>query len=169
MYLGARRRGARGESRGIAERAGVDGYEHAGSGWPGAGERERWIEMKLTPASAAAEFNEHINAANLRALASLVSEDHRFIDTVGNMVVGKPACIAAWSAFFAAFPGYRNTLEKFYELDNLVTITGFSECPNHPELSGPAIWTATVMAGRLTEWRVYQDTVSNRMNLGIYE
>ena len=125
--------------------------------------------MRLTPSSAANEFNSHINTANLRALASLMSEDHRFIDSHGNMVSGKPACIAAWSGFFRAFPGYRNRFDSFHEFTNMVTITGFSECPNHPELTGPAIWSATVLGDRLTEWRVYLDTVSNRINLGIYE
>jgi ketosteroid isomerase-like protein len=125
--------------------------------------------MAFTPANAANQFNDHINSADIRALASLMSEDHRFVDSQGNIVSGKPACIAAWSGFFRAFPGYRNTFDRYYEQDNLVTITGFSDCPNHPELTGPAIWTATVMADRLTEWRVYLDTVTNRMNLGIYE
>jgi ketosteroid isomerase-like protein len=125
--------------------------------------------MSLTPAKAAAQFNDHINSADIRALATLMSEDHRFVDAEGNLVSGKSACIAAWSGFFRAFPGYRNTFDRFYEQENLVTITGFSDCPNHPELTGPAIWTATVMADRLTEWRVYLDTVTNRMNLGIYE
>jgi len=125
--------------------------------------------MSLTPAAAAEAFNTHINAADLRGLASLMSEDHRFIDSQGNMVSGKPACIAAWSGFFRAFPGYRNTLDQFFHFDNMVTVTGFSDCPNHPELTGPAIWSATVMADRLTEWRVYLDTVHNRISLGIYE
>jgi ketosteroid isomerase-like protein len=124
---------------------------------------------KLTPATAAQEFNAQINAADVRALASLMSEDHRFIDTEGNMVSGKPACIAAWTWFFRAFPGYRNRLDSYHEFGSTVLITGFSECPNHPELTGPAIWSATVMADRLTEWRVYPDTVTNRINLGIYE
>ena len=125
--------------------------------------------MKLTPAAAANEFNSCINDANLRALASLMSEDHRFIDSQGNTVSGKSACIAAWSGFFSAFPGYRNTFDAFHEFGNTVTITGRSDCPDHPELTGPAIWSATVMADRLTEWRVYLDTVSNRINLGISE
>lgn len=124
---------------------------------------------RLTPATAADEFNAQINAADVRALASLMSEDHRFIDTEGNTVSGKPACIAAWSGFFRAFPGYRNRFASYHEFGNTVLITGFSECPNHPELTGPAIWSATVMADRLTEWRVYPDTVTNRINLGIYE
>jgi SnoaL-like domain len=124
---------------------------------------------KLTPATAADEFNAQINAADLRALASMMSEDHRFIDTQGNVVSGKPACISAWSGFFRAFPGYRNRFVSYHDFDSTVLITGFSECPNHPELTGPAIWSVTVMADRLTEWRIYPDTVTNRIRLGIYE
>lgn len=125
--------------------------------------------MRLTPTSAATEFNSYINRADLRSLASLMSEDHRFVDSEGNMVAGKPQCIAAWSGFFRAFPGYRNRFDQYFEQGTMVTITGYSECPNHPELTGPAIWSATVLADRLTEWRVYLDTVHNRIQLGIYE
>jgi ketosteroid isomerase-like protein len=130
--------------------------------------RPQWIERLRPPTAVATEFNDHVNDANLRALASLLSEDHRFIDSLGNMVSGKPACIAAWNGFFKAFPGYRNTFESFHEIGHTVLITGFSDCPNHMELTGPAIWTATVIADRLTEWRVFEDTAINRMALGIY-
>ena len=82
---------------------------------------------------------------------------------------GRPACVVAWSGFFKAFPGYRNTFDSFWINGNTVTITGFSDCPNHPEVTGPAIWTVKVLADRLIEWRVHQDTVHNRIHLGIYE
>jgi ketosteroid isomerase-like protein len=130
--------------------------------------RPQWVERLRTPSAVAAEFNDYVNEADLRALASLMSEDHRLIDSLGNMVSGKPACIAAWNSFFQAFPGYRNTFEQFHEADHTVLITGFSECPNHMELTGPAIWMATVITDRLTEWRVFEDTAVNRMALGIY-
>lgn len=154
--------GAHGGSLGIADSAGRAGPSFA------AEVRPQWIERLRTPTAVATEFNDHVNDANLRALASLLSEDHRFIDSLGNMVTGKPACIAAWNGFFQAFPGYSNTFERFHEVDRTVLITGFSKCPTHRELTGPAIWTATVVADRLTEWRVFEDNIVNRMALGIY-
>jgi ketosteroid isomerase-like protein len=149
-------------------RRGVGFQDGAGGQGSLADARPQWIERLRTPTAVATEFNDHVNEANLRALASLMSEDHRFIDSLGNMVSGKPACIAAWNRFFQAFPGYRNTFERFHEVGHTVLITGFSHCPNHLELTAPAIWTATVIADRLTEWRVFEDTAVNRMALGIY-
>jgi ketosteroid isomerase-like protein len=125
--------------------------------------------MSLTPSAAANRYNENINAGDIRALATLMSEDHRLIDVAGNIQMGKSACIAAWIGFFKAFPGYHNRFDSYHEFGSVATMTGYSDCPNHPEMTGPAIWTATVMADRLTEWRVYQDTVHNRIHLGIYE
>jgi ketosteroid isomerase-like protein len=152
--------GAHVGSLGVADGAGPQGSA--------ADARPQWIERLRTATSVATEFNDYVNEANLRALASLMSEDHRVIDSLGNMVSGKPACIAAWSGFFQAFPGYRNTFERFHEVGNTVLITGFSHCPNYMELTGPAIWTATVVTDRLTEWRVFEDTALNRMALGLY-
>lgn len=131
--------------------------------------RGRWANTQLTPIAAVTEYNKYINAADIRSLASLMSEDHRFIDTGGHTVSGKPACIAAWAGFFRKFPGYHNTFTKFIESRNAVTILGYSECPHYAELTGPAVWTATTLADRITEWRVYDDTVSNRLALGISE
>jgi hypothetical protein len=40
-------------------------------------------------------------------------------------------------------------------------------CSTEPALDGPAIWTASAADGKVSEWRVYQDTPSNRSHLGI--
>jgi hypothetical protein len=44
---------------------------------------------------------------------------------------------------------------------------GRSVCSTEPALDGPAIWTASAADGKVSEWRVYQDTPSNRSHLGI--
>ena len=48
-------------------------------------------------------FNEAINARDIDQLISLMTDDHRFIDSAGAVVAGKPACAEAWRGFFAAF------------------------------------------------------------------
>lgn len=121
----------------------------------------------MSPSDVAADFNAAINAADVDALAALMSEDHRFVDSAGGSVAGKQACVEAWRGFFAAFPGYRNTFAELHEFGDTVTITGRSDCPDQPELTGPAIWQATVAAGKVTEWHVHDDTPDNRTELGI--
>jgi hypothetical protein len=44
---------------------------------------------------------------------------------------------------------------------------GRSVCSTEPALDAPAIWTASAADGKLSEWRVYEDTPSNRSHLGI--
>lgn len=66
----------------------------------------------------------------------------------------------------ATFPDYRNVLERMVAKRAAVTATGRSICSD-PRLDGPALWTAEVRYDRISEWRVYDDTDSNRRLLGI--
>jgi ketosteroid isomerase-like protein len=100
-------------------------------------------------------FNDAINRRDLAALARLMSADHRFVDTEGNTVVGKSACLVAWRGFFDAFPDYRNEFEHWRtEESGAVTVTGRSRC-TEPALDGPARWRAAVDRNLVVEWRVF--------------
>jgi uncharacterized protein (TIGR02246 family) len=83
-------------------------------------------------------FNEAINRRDVGALAELMTDDHTFVDSAGSVLAGKDEVLAAWEGFFESFP------------DN-----------------GPAIWTAKTLDGKVSEWRVYEDTPANRRRLGI--
>ena len=112
-------------------------------------------------------FNENINARDIEGLASLMSDDHVFVDTAGDSVTGKQACLEAWRGFFDAYPGYRNLFESVRAKDGVVTVIGRSECPGHPILEGPAVWTAVVVGDRVSQWRVHNDTAEVRDRLGL--
>jgi uncharacterized protein (TIGR02246 family) len=112
-------------------------------------------------------FNEAINRRDLDALAELMTDDHRFIDTAGTVVAGKDAVLAAWVGFFESYPDYRNDWSEVTSQGAAVTATGGSVCSNEPALHGPALWTADTRDGKLTEWRVHEDTPANRRRLGI--
>jgi ketosteroid isomerase-like protein len=114
----------------------------------------------------AVRFNENINRRDLDGLADLMSEDHRFVDSEGDVLEGKAACVAAWRGFFAAFPDYRNVFDQLSASTRVVTILGHSEC-SEPALAGPAIWTATIQHAKVAEWRVYVDTPEVRKALGV--
>jgi ketosteroid isomerase-like protein len=58
----------------------------------------------MRPKDVAVRFNECINRRDLGGLAELMTEDHAFTDTVGEIVAGKPACLDAWRGFFEQFP-----------------------------------------------------------------
>lgn len=112
-------------------------------------------------------FNERIGARDVDGLAQLMSEDHTFIDAAGTAVIGRAACLEAWRRFFEAYPEYRNVFESVSMKGTGVNIAGRSYCPGHPELEGPALWTAVVHGAEVVEWRVFEDTPARRHGLGL--
>jgi len=111
-------------------------------------------------------FNECINRRDLAALAALMTEDHAFTDTTGASIRGKAACIEAWRGFFEQFPDYRNTFNDIRARGELAIAVGYSTC-SVAVLNGPAIWTAATNGGRVSHWRVYEDTANVRADLDI--
>lgn len=120
----------------------------------------------MTPEEVVRRFNDRITARDVDGLASLMTEDHAFVDMAGESVEGKDACLDAWSEFFAEFPDYENVFERVSFRGDLVVLQGYSTCPDD-RMDGPALWTARVSDDRLSEWRVYEDTAENRRRLGI--
>jgi ketosteroid isomerase-like protein len=112
------------------------------------------------------KFNEHINNRDADGLATVMTEDHSFIDKAGNAIRGKPRCLEAWRGFFAAFPDYRNIFERLMVQDESVVVSGRSSCAD-ARLDGPALWVAKMKEGKVAEWRVYDDTPTLRRTLGL--
>ena len=119
-----------------------------------------------TAAAVVELFNDRISAADLDGLAALMTPDHQFVDTAGARISGRPACVEAWRGFFAAFPGYRNTFASLTELDSVVTVVGYSECPGQPSLEGPALWTVHLRGDLVSSWRVWDDNPTTRKRAG---
>ncbi|MHA2406702.1 MAG: nuclear transport factor 2 family protein, partial [Candidatus Hermodarchaeia archaeon] len=116
--------------------------------------------------SVALRFNERINIRDLTGLGELMTEDHVFIDIPGEVHEGRERMIAGWFEFFSKYTDYRNNFTKVETRRNLVIMIGFSECSYDP-LDGPAIWTAKILNGKVAEWRVYEDNLQVRKQLGI--
>lgn len=95
-----------------------------------------------------------------------MTDSHTFIDTAGNVVAGKQAVIEAWRGFFKAFPDNRNAFENWKVDASIVTVSGRSHCSDK-RLEGPALWKAVVSDQALVEWRVYEDSLTNRQLLGM--
>lgn len=93
-------------------------------------------------------FNDNINRRNIDGLAELMTEDHTFIDTENNSIIGNEKALEAWGSFLKLFPDYRNIFEDLNCSENKVTITGRSVCSSK-------------------ELEVYYDTKNNRVKPGI--
>ena len=111
-------------------------------------------------------FNDCINARDIEGLSRIMTDDHVFIDASDNRLSGKPGCLRAWQGFFAAFPDYRNHFAQFAAKRELIVVAGRSSCSDH-RLDGPALWAARVRGDRVSEWRVLEDSASNRHSLGL--
>lgn len=115
----------------------------------------------------ALRFNEGINARDLEALAVLMPPNHLFVDSAGSETRGSHAMRAAWSKFFQAFPDYRNVITSCACDGANAYLFGHSEC-SEPALAGPAMWTAVVLDGLVSEWRVEDaDETKRRARLGL--
>ena len=99
-------------------------------------------------------FNERINQQDLEGLAELMTDDHTFIDSGGNVIKGKNVMKDGWREFFKKYPDYRNKFTCVTVQDNVVVMVGYSMCSFKP-LDGPNMWTAKIRRGRVSEWRVY--------------
>jgi uncharacterized protein (TIGR02246 family) len=103
--------------------------------------------------STALRFNERINQQDLEGLAELMTDDHAFIDSRGNITKGKDAMKEGWRHFFEKHPDYRNVFTCVTVQDDVVVIVGYSTCSYKP-LDGPNVWTAKIRSGLVSEWRV---------------
>ncbi|HKR06107.1 MAG TPA: nuclear transport factor 2 family protein [Bacteroidia bacterium] len=114
----------------------------------------------------ALQFNDCINIRDIAGFERLMSDNHTFIDTGNNVTTGKQACLTIWKGFFKMFPDYKNVFNTITASDNLVIMIGYSVCSDK-RLNGPAIWTAKITDGKISEWRIYEDTAKNRLQLDI--
>jgi ketosteroid isomerase-like protein len=112
------------------------------------------------------QFNECINHQDIEGLASLMSDDHMFIDSSNDVYTGKAFMVEGWIEFFESYPDYQNHFSIIESRENLVLVIGRSTCSYAP-LDGPALWTAKIENDLVAEWRVYLDTSENRAILNL--
>jgi hypothetical protein len=123
--------------------------------------------MQVTdPKTIALRFNFCINTRDIQGLEHLMANNHVFIDSAGNVQIGKLACLSIWEEFFKMFPDYKNVFSTIRIRDNIIIMMGYSSCSD-PRLDGPAIWSANIQNGKVEEWHVYEDTPLIRLELGI--
>ncbi len=134
-------------------------------------------EFERTVAQA---FIRAINRQDVDALASLMTEDHRFTDPLSNMVAGREKMRAAWAAYFRMVPDYTIAIEETYSDGPVVVMLGVAGGtyvhPSDQDLSPgtpnyapngqlkpenrwktPAALRAVIEAAKVSGWRVYAD------------
>lgn len=107
-------------------------------------------------------FNDAITAGDAELMASLMAEDHTFIDAQGTVVVGIEKMTEGWKGFFRMFPDYKN---EFEINGNMVAAFGTASGTYNgnrglvPEnkIKMPSAWKAIVENGKIKLWQVYAD------------
>jgi ketosteroid isomerase-like protein len=104
------------------------------------------------------QFVAAINAHDLEAMTSLMTQDHLFVDTMGNRVHGAQSMHAGWRGYFAMCPDYwiriRNSVS---ERDTVLATGEAGGTIDDVSWRTPAAWEAVIRGGAVAEWRVFAD------------
>jgi ketosteroid isomerase-like protein len=121
--------------------------------------------MKNNAVEIALDFVERINRHDLGGVVALMTEDHHFVDALGQQVRGREQMEKGWLGYFSLFPDYSIKVDNALSNGNVVALFGsaqgtYSSKANlaaeaHWEI--PAAWKAVVRDERVSEWRVYAD------------
>jgi ketosteroid isomerase-like protein len=94
-----------------------------------------------------------------------MSAEHRFVDSLGNVVSGREKMRAGWAGYFRMVPDYSIAVEECFCEGPVVVLLGEAEGTYAPggALKPENHWTAAVALraqvedGLVSEWRVYAD------------
>jgi limonene-1,2-epoxide hydrolase len=106
-----------------------------------------------------------INRGNLRDLSELMTEDHTFVDSGGNIVSGRERMIVGWEQYLRMFPDFKIQIESILGDKDQVAVFGSTSGTYNgkrglvPEnrIAMPAAWKAVVEGGKVKHWQVYAD------------
>jgi ketosteroid isomerase-like protein len=125
------------------------------------------------PAIAAViSFVDCINRGDLEGLTRLMTDDHTLAVLDEPEVVGRDNNRVAWRGYFSSFPAYviypRHVTAAGRSVAVMGTTTGSHlGLPDEEEMTLGVIWLAEVLDGRLSQWRVADDTPELRAGVGI--
>jgi ketosteroid isomerase-like protein len=104
------------------------------------------------------EFLNRINQGDVDKLAELMTEDHVFVDSLGNQVRGREKMRGGWRGYFTMCPDYWVSHEEVFRNANMVAVFGAAGGTiSGKQWRTPAAWLAVVQKGGVKEWRVYAD------------
>jgi ketosteroid isomerase-like protein len=111
------------------------------------------------------DFLDRINKRDADKLAELMTEDHVFIDSLGNTMRGREQMRAGWRGYYSFCPDYWVTHEEILENRNIVAVFGAAggtiaangKLPPENKWRTSAAWLAVLENGLVKKWQVYAD------------
>jgi len=121
--------------------------------------------MTTNPLDIVLAFVEKINQHDVEGLCELMTDDHRFVDSLGSSIQGREEMRKAWIGYYYLIPDYEIIYSEIFQRENSVALFGIA-CgtyvvngkllkENRWEI--PAAWRAVVRDDRIAEWQVYAD------------
>jgi ketosteroid isomerase-like protein len=104
------------------------------------------------------EFVEAINRHDAKAVAALMTVDHCFVDSLGNVVRGASTMETGWMGYFSMCPDYWIRIDTV--MDKAGGVLAVGEAGGTIDGQSwriPAAWQAVVRDDRVAEWRVFAD------------
>jgi ketosteroid isomerase-like protein len=111
------------------------------------------------------EFLDRINQHDADKLAEHMTEDHTFIDSLGQSITGREKMRSGWRSYFAFCPDYWVSHEEIVPGGKLVAVFGAAggtvaadgKLPPENKWRASAAWLAIVEGGLIRQWRIYAD------------
>lgn len=106
-----------------------------------------------------------INRQDPEAIANLMTSQHRFTDSLGNIYQGREAMRAGWAAYFRSVPDYSLAIEESFAEGPAVVMLGIAQgtyssdgaLQEENRWKTPVALRALVEDGLIAEWQVYAD------------
>ena len=111
------------------------------------------------------QFIAAVNRSDVDEICTLMSEDHTFIDSGGDVCQGVEKMRRAWGEYFKMFPDYKIEAPEFVVSDDTIILLGRASGTytddgtlrpeNHWEI--PAAWKAVIADDKIKLWQVFAD------------
>jgi ketosteroid isomerase-like protein len=111
------------------------------------------------------KFIEAINQHDVDAVFDLMSEDHTFVDSGGDVYKGNEQMRQGWADYFRMFPDYKIEAPEFVVSSDTIVLLGkasgtyTTDGKLRPENRWeiPAAWKAVIVDEKIKLWQVFAD------------
>jgi ketosteroid isomerase-like protein len=111
------------------------------------------------------QFISAINGRSVDTITNLLTEDHLFVDSLGEWIEGREDMRQGWLGYFALVPDYRIEVSEMIVRGDVVAIFGMASgtyssggpLRDENRWSTPGAWRAVVRDGKIKEWLVFAD------------
>ncbi len=105
-----------------------------------------------------------INSHNIDSISEMMSDDHKFTDSLGSVYRGKELMTQGWTDYLHMFPDYKIDIDEIYNDGDKIMFTGKASGTYHADKTTrenhwdiTAAWRALVIDDKIKEWQVFGD------------